>query len=43
MAENEVTARRGMPQCVQLSEGLGVTSVPNDLVFRPFEFANQDP
>ena len=26
MAENEMTAMRGMPQCVRLSEGLGLTA-----------------
>jgi hypothetical protein len=28
MAENEMTARRGMLQCVRLSEGSGVTGRP---------------
>ena len=31
MAQNEMRAMRGMPQCVRLNEGLGVTAGGPDL------------
>ena len=34
MAQNEMTAMRGMPQCVRLNEGLGV---PFTLLDREYE------